>query len=337
MIDNSIILIFSIFIYFAIYAFRKEISKKLNVDDLPDQNRKIHKFPTPKTGSYSITIIILISLVLNYLLFFFDEEFNKVLIGTLFIFFVGFLDDKFNLSASKKIFLVVLISFLLCLSSEKLIVNKFYIFTLDFFFDLGNFSILFTVLCIFTLINSLNLADGINGLAIGLIFFWLIYINQIYENNLDLIINVILINLTLSFIHNYKGKHFLGDAGSLMLSSLIAFLIIYLHNENINLPNHKNSAENILIIFLIPVLDMVRLFFERLLNKKKPSTADKNHLHHYLINKYSKKGALMSYFLFINVPILISLNSTFNKFYIIGVVFLMYFLFIYYYKTSRKV
>lgn len=77
MIDNSIILIFSIFIYFAIYAFRKEISKKLNVDDLPDQNRKIHKFPTPKTGSYSITIIILISLVLNYLLFFFMKNLIK--------------------------------------------------------------------------------------------------------------------------------------------------------------------------------------------------------------------------------------------------------------------
>ena len=337
MIDNSLILIFSIFVYFAIYAFRKEISKLLNVIDLPDQSRKIHKMPTPKTGSYSVTILILIFLGLNYFLNFFDEEFNKVLIGSILIFFVGFFDDKLNLSASKKIFFIVLVSLILCMSSEKLIVSKFYIFSLDFFFDLGNFSILFTIICIFTLINSLNLADGINGLATGLIFFWLIYISQIYENNLELIINVILINLTISFIHNYKGKHFLGDAGSLMLSSLIAFLIIYLHNENINLPNHKNSAENILIIFLIPVLDMVRLFFERLLNKKKPSTADKNHLHHYLINKYSKKGALISYFLFVNVPILISLNSTFNKFYIIGVIFFIYFLFIYYYKTSRKV
>ena len=44
-----------------------------------------------------------------------------------------------------------------------------------------------------------------------------------------------------------------------MLSSLIAFLIIYLY-KNINLPSHKNSAENILILFIIPVIDMVRLF-----------------------------------------------------------------------------
>ena len=121
-----------------------------------------------------------------------------------------------------------------------------------------------------------------------------------------------------------------------MLSSFIALLIIYLHNENIDFPSHKNSAETILIIFLIPVLDMVRLFFERILNKKKPSTADKNHLHHYLIDKYSKKGALLRYFILVNVPILISINYAINKLFIIGTVFLIYFLFIYNYKKSIK-
>ena len=336
MIDNNIIFIFSVLLYFVIYAFRKDISKSLNVLDLPDESRKIHSFPTPKTGSYSIAIIFFTLLCLNYLFQIFDNELNIVFIGILAIFFIGLIDDKYNLRATKKIIFIILISLFLCVLSEKLIINKFYIFTLDFFFHLGNFNILFTILCVFTLINSLNLADGINGLATGLIFFWLIYLNQIYENNLEIIINVILINLFLSFIHNYKGKHFLGDAGSLMLSSFIALLIIYLHNENIDFPSHKNSAETILIIFLIPVLDMVRLFFERILNKKKPSTADKNHLHHYLIDKYSKKGALLCYFLLVNVPILISINYAINKLFIIGTVFLIYFLFIYNYKKTKK-
>tara|TARA_X000001036_G_scaffold438226_1_gene485504 strand:+ start:1307 stop:2332 length:1026 start_codon:yes stop_codon:yes gene_type:complete len=336
MIDNNLIYIFSIFVYFVIYVFRKDISKLLNVFDLPDENRKIHNSPTPKTGSYSIAIIFFILLCSNYFFNIFDSELNILLIGVLAIFFIGLIDDKYNLRATKKIFLIVIVSLFLCVLSDKLIIDKFYIFTLDFFFNLGIFNILFTILCIFTLINSLNLADGINGLATGLILFWLIYLNQIYVNNLELIINIILINLTLSFIHNYKGKHFLGDAGSLMLSSFIALLIIYLHNENIHLPNHKNSAENILIIFLVPVLDMVRLFFERIFNKIKPSTADKNHLHHYLIDKYSKKGALLCYFSIVNIPILISLNYSINKLYIIGVVFLIYFLFIYTYKSSKK-
>ena len=189
-------------------------------------------------------------------------DINYLLIFSLLIFILGLIDDKYNLRARNKIFFILSISLALCLLSENLVINKFYIHTFDFFFDLGFFSIFFTLICIFTLTNSLNLADGINGLAIGLIFFWLIYINLIFENNLYLFINTILISLILSFYHNIQGKHFLGDAGSLMLSSLIAFLIIYLYNRNINLPSHKNSAENILILFIIPVIDMVRLFFK---------------------------------------------------------------------------
>ena len=129
--------------------------------------------------------------------------------------------------------------------------------------------IIFTVLCVLCLVNALNLADGINGLAIGIIFFWLIYLNNIYINNIDnLVYFIIFTNLFLIFFHNYNGKHFLGDAGSLMFSSFIAFLTIYLHNLNIKNPTYQISAESIVIIFMIPIIDMLRLFFERKKNNK---------------------------------------------------------------------
>ena len=331
-------LIFSISAYLPIYLFRKKISKFIGVYDFPDGKRKIHKTPTPKTGAYSIALIILIFIKINFFFNLFNNQIdiNYLLIFSLLIFILGLIDDKYNLRARNKIFFILSISLVLCLLSENLVINKFYIHTFDFFFDLGFFSIFFTLICIFTLTNSLNLADGINGLAIGLIFFWLIYINLIFENNLYLFINTILISLILSFYHNIKGKHFLGDAGSLMLSSLIAFLIIYLYNKNINLPSHKNSAENILILFIIPVIDMVRLFFERLINKKKPSTADKNHLHHYLIEKMSNSKALLVYFTFLNFPILVSLYTNLSKVYIIVSIIIFYSLIIFLLKQTRK-
>ena len=124
------------------------------------------------------------------------------------IFALGLFDDKYNLRARKKIFFILTISLSLCLFSEDLIINKFYIYTFDFFFNLGFFGLIFTVICIFTLVNSLNLADGINGLAIGLIFFWLLYINLIFQNNLDILIHTILISLILSFYHNIKVSIF---------------------------------------------------------------------------------------------------------------------------------
>ena len=330
------ILFFSTCIYLIIYYYRINISKSLGVFDMPDGNRKIHKIPTPKTASYSISVIILIFLLLDVIFDLFSKDFKNLLFGCLVIFVVGFFDDKFNLKAKNKIFLIIFISLILCITSDNFVISKFYIHSFDFFLNLGNFSILFTVICIFTLVNSLNLADGINGLAIGLVFFWLIYINQIYENNLDIIINSILISLVLSFFHNLKGTHFLGDAGSLMLSSFIAFLLIYLHNQNLDIPSYKNNAENILILFLIPVIDMVRLFFERIIKKKSPSTADKNHLHHYLFNKFSKNKSLLIYLISVNLPIFISINSHVNKFFIITSVIVLYSVFIFYYKVSKK-
>lgn len=328
--------IYSVFVYFVIYYFKKNISKILNVFDLSNEKRKIHKLPTPKTASYSIGILIVTALVLNNFIKFFEKDIEIMFFGTLLIFFIGFMDDRYKLSAIKKTIFISLVTFLLCTLSDTFIVDKFYIKSLDFFFKLENFAIFFTILCVLCLTNALNLADGINGLATGIVFFWLFYINQIYNHNIEFIINILFINLFLIFIHNYKGKHFLGDSGSLMLSAFLAFFIIMLHNQDIDDPNHQKSAESILILFIIPVLDMVRLFFARLLSKKNIAEGDNNHLHHYLINKYNNFIALVIYFSMINIPIIVSLNTYINKLVIILLTLFMYILTIYIIKIDYE-
>ena len=330
----AILTIFSVIVYFIIYKFKHQISSKINVIDYPNEKRKIHKFPTPKTGSYCIAIVIITSVILNYYYKFFDRDINIILVGTFLVFFVGFIDDKYKLSAIVKIISISFITLLLCMQTDNLIIDKFYIYTFDFFFKLEAFSIFFTILCVLSLVNAVNLADGINGLAITIIITWLFYIDQIYQNNLNLIFNILYLNLFLIIIHNLKGRHFLGDSGSLMLSSLVAFLIIYLHNKNIDIPRPRNSSENILIIFLIPVLDMVRLFFQRLSKRKNPGIGDSNHLHHYLIKKFSLNKTLILYMAVMHIPILISLNTKINKMIIILITILIYFFLIIYYKPD---
>jgi UDP-GlcNAc:undecaprenyl-phosphate GlcNAc-1-phosphate transferase len=336
MFISSSLAIISILVYFLIFYFRKKISTIFNVFDLSDEKRKIHKFPTPKTASYALAFLFFTLIIFNYFFKLFEKDIIFVLVGTLTIFLIGFLDDKYKLSAITKTILISFTTFVLCLLSENLVIDKFYIHSLDFIFILGNFSLIFTILSVLCLTNSLNLADGINGLATGIVFFWLIYINQIFDNNFELIINIIFINLVLIFIHNMKGKHFLGDAGSLMLSSFLAYFIIMLNNQNLNYPNHQRSAETILILFLFPVLDMVRLFFERLINKKKVAVGDKNHFHHYLINRFNISKALIIYFLLINVPIILSLYTSINKILIILFIFLMYFSILYNIKKKNE-
>ena len=333
---SLILTLFYILLYFIIYNFRNKISAYFNVFDIPNEKRKIHKLSTPKTASYSLALFFLSIVILNFFFKFFDNDFSYVLIGSIIIFIIGFIDDRYKLSAFNKTSLISLATFLLCILSENFIINQFYIFTYDFFFSLDGYSVLFTILSVLCLTNALNLADGINGLAVGIIFIWLVFINQIFINDFDIVINIIFISLFLIFIHNYKGKHFLGDAGSLMLSSFIALIVILLYNKSINDPSHLRSSENLLILFLIPVLDMLRLFFKRILNNKNPAGADKEHLHHYLFYKFNNFKALIIYFLLMNIPIIISMLNIVNKVIIILSTILIYILLIYIIKNKNN-
>ncbi len=336
MANTLYFVVFSVLVYFLIYIYKEKIGETLNVIDYPNEKRKIHNIPTPKTASFSLAIFFSIYFLTGLFVDLFEESFRGVLIGTISIFIVGFFDDRYKLSPVLKTFLISMIVLILCVTNEGLLIDRFYIKNLDFYFQLKNFSIIFTVLCVLCLVNSLNLSDGINGLATGIIFFWLIYINQIYQFGAGMIIIIVLINLIIMFVHIYRGDQFLGDAGSLMLSSFVSFLIIWLHNKNISHPSQGASAETIFIIFIIPVIDMLRLLFERLINKKNPAYGDNQHLHHYLVNKYKLNRALIFYFLFLNAPIITSLYTSINKIYIICAVIIIYSSFIYYYKRLTK-
>ena len=159
MISYLLFIILSITLYFIIYYNRQKIGKLFHVMDIPNEKRKIHTTPTPKTASYSLALLLLTLIITNnFFNLYSDENFNIILISTLLVFLVGYFDDRFGLSPSIKIILISLIGFIACISSEKFIIERFYLSHLDFYFLLENFSIFFTILCILCLTNALNLA-----------------------------------------------------------------------------------------------------------------------------------------------------------------------------------
>jgi len=86
--------------------------------------------------------------------------------------------------------------------------------------------------------------------------------------------------MILIFIYNIFGKTFLGNSGTSLLSIFFSLSIINDYNVIKTL-----YADEILLILIFPGLDMIRVTFERILNRKKIYYADKTHLHHYLIKK----------------------------------------------------
>jgi len=322
-INNNNLIFFltiSIIINIIVINYANDIAKLFGLLDKPNIGRKKHSKETPLIAGLSVLILLVLILISNFFFkFILDKDFIIIFISSIAVFFVGVADDKLDLSALKKIFLITIISYFSILSSDNLIISKFYLSTYDTFFYNKYLPIVFTILCLLTLCNAFNLIDGINGLAIGVIIIWFVSYLVIFDyqfsiiddSNSQIFFGIIILNLFFIFVWNVNGSYFLGDSGSLFLSYLFGMIIIKTINDNYSMQliiNSFVSAEQILILFLIPFLDMLRVMLSRITNKKNPFSGDRNHFHHYILNFVSnKKYVIWIYFFYVISPIALSL------------------------------
>jgi UDP-GlcNAc:undecaprenyl-phosphate GlcNAc-1-phosphate transferase len=267
---------------YLIFNFSKISLFKLNID-YPDSNRRIHTKPVALAGG--LIIILNIFLLFIYLIFFKKEIIElSFFLGCLMIFTLGFLDDKYKLSYNNKFVFLSLI-FSICFFLDKnLRIDQLYIESIDITVNINNFSFFFTIFCFLLLSNALNMFDGINCQCI--IFSILLFSYLLNLQNQLLIIYLILV-LIFTFYLNSKNLIFLGNSGSYLLSYIISHQIIYFYNSKF-----IKSVEEIFILLMVPGLDMLRIFFQRLSDKKNPFRPDKMHLHHYLLDRYGYKSSI---------------------------------------------
>ena len=297
-----ICIFFSIFFIYINNNYRSKLSNYFGLVDQPDKIRKFHKKTTPLIGSLPLVISIL------FFVFFFNESkinFNIFFFSTLF-FFIGLIDDKYNINYKNRFFLTIVVSTFFLFFKEEFLISSFYFETFEINKPLIKFhSMILTITCIIILINTFNFTDGINALSSYIAVVWLGSLLLLSQSLIPIIIFLIICLIINSFFI-LKGNYFIGDSGTLFLSSFIAFGTIYIFNNS-----NSISYENIFLIFMIPGLDMIRLVFARLKNKKNPFLPDRNHLHHFLIKRYSLYQSLLIYLLLIILPIML--------YYLIGV------------------
>jgi len=258
------------------------ISKRFNLYDLPDNSRKIHKQKISLIGGflfYFFNIIYFLSYLFGSIevFFSFKETVSLFLFSSIF-FCVGLYDDKFNLNPNTKLYLMLLIS--LCLITFN---NDFSVKELNFSFTskaiyLGNFSILFTIICFICFVNACNMFDGID-LQFG---FYLIVLSVIFLSK-GLMTNFYLglLICTIFFLYNnYKKKIFIGNNGTLFLGFLFSFLFIGSYNKA-----NIFFVDEIFLIMAIPGIDLIRVSILRILNGKHMFQPDNLHIHHLLIRK----------------------------------------------------
>lgn len=267
------------------YAVQKLFIHYKRFDDF--NHRSSHKTLATRTGGIGIFLTVLIISVYYY--FQGIELFDYSLFIPLGIMFVvGVYDDLYNADFKLKFLLQVIVA--------KILIDQGFVIT-NFYGLFGVYQVtwllaqLSTVFVFLLVVNAINFIDGIDGLAITIVVKIILIIEYFsYELTPIALLGLLSIaSITPLYYFNFKKKRkvFLGDAGSMLLGTLVMVYILFVLKEDYQFyPSFKmNKTLFSVVILAYPLTDLLRVFLIRIKNKKSPFTADQNHIHHYVIKR----------------------------------------------------
>lgn len=263
----------------------QKIFLKQNIIDQKN-NRSSHNVLATRSGGVSIFLIVFVVSIINYIQGNEIYDFSLIIPLSL-LMVVGLYDDLYKLDFKLK-FIFQIIAAKIIIDNGLIIDNLHGVLGI---FELNRIlAQLFTILIIVSIINAVNFIDGIDGLAISVFMIFMIFF-EFFSAKPSLLSNLtylFLLSVVPLYYYNFKKKNkvFLGDSGSLFLGGTVSIYVIF---SLTNLYVIKEEFDLHKIIFVIsiliyPILDIVRVFFIRLLNGKSPFIADRNHIHHLILN-----------------------------------------------------
>ncbi len=311
-----------------------KVANKYKVYDEPG-DRKIHPKAISYLGGFGIYFAVVLGLFAARLLdseIHFDASFFFILFGMTIIFLNGLGDDLFGYSANQKFFVQFAICFAF-IDSKGVI--QLYLQELIDSYILSRIILSFALV---TIINSINLLDGIDGLAASMgIFITIVFavLNVLQGNDSLAILALSLLGALLGFLYyNFNpAKIFMGDSGALLTGFLIALLTISTPYKGfvISINHSKIQVINIILATIsFPVFDVIRLFFQRLISGASPFSGDRNHLHHILVDSgVSVKKAVLVILAIATLQITIMISLSFVPWFGVFFVLLISYFFVF--------
>jgi UDP-GlcNAc:undecaprenyl-phosphate GlcNAc-1-phosphate transferase len=274
----------------------------------PDE-RRIHTVPTPDVGGIAMIIGFVFAFGVARLMDVFDPIFARnseprgILIAAVLMFFVGFIDDIREISAPAKVVGTVVVGSVLVFYG----VTMFYFRVpfLDVYFLSDDWVPLITVLWLLGMTNAINLIDGLDGLAAGIVAIgagaFFLYsqhladpaIGILSQPNLGPLVAILTVGICVGFLpHNFNpARIFMGDGGALLLGLLMAVSTSVVGGRAD--PNAQAYVGQTyfflaplfipLFILGVPILDTLFAIIRRTVRRQGVASADRGHLHHRLI------------------------------------------------------
>lgn len=248
----------------------------LHMVDEPDE-RKVHTKAIPRCGGLGLAIGVITAF---FIFIPFAEPYRSLLIGGAIIVFFGVLDDVFNLNFKWKFFGQI-IAVLVVMSGG--IYLKFLPFA---GLDPAPLYIVYplTVFFVVGVTNAVNLSDGLDGLAAGIMLMSVsatAFYSALVNGSELTIITLSLAGGIIGFLryNTHPAIVFMGDTGSQFIGFMTAFLAIYLVMD---VHPTLNPALPLLLLGL-PILDTIAVMIQRIRCGRSPFSPDKRHIHHRLL------------------------------------------------------
>lgn len=284
---NLLIVAFSILVTLLCIPSILHVARARHLYDDVGHFRKQHDHGIPRLGgvaifvSFTITVLLFIdkSLPISYLL-----------TACIILFAMGLKDDLSGVNSSTKFMIQFVVASILVIPGDIRISSMYGVFNITALPYIP--SVILSILVIMLIINSFNLIDGIDGLAAttGIIANSTFAALFIYMNKYELAaISLAMVGAVAGFLrfNITPAKIFMGDTGALLIglvSAVMAIRFIELSKvSTVKLPFIYTAPALIVAVLIGPVFDTLRVFTIRLLNKKSPFDADRNHIHHRML------------------------------------------------------
>lgn len=290
MIDHKLLFITVAFLMALLLYSLRIMALKFGLVDKPN-SRKIHDKSIPIVGGLALYVMAVLSFVMiesGVFMWYLLMAVTAVVI-------VGLLDDIYSLSAFWRFLIQILASMIIIYFAEVKLNTFGHLLLPSWDVQLGFLAIPITIFGVVGVINALNMADGIDGLA-AMTFFCpvatLITLGR--DSALAIWLSLLLVCVLVFVLFNksQSQKVFLGDNGSMFLGFILAWLLVYYSQISIN---NDLVIQPVTALYLVglPVYDTIFVMLRRITNGASPFKPDKTHLHHLFLNHGLSQSATL--------------------------------------------
>ncbi len=272
----------SLAVSFALTPAVKWLAVKIGAVDVPKDKRRMHDHPIPRLGG----LAIFIGFVAAVLLFAdVDRALRGILLGACVIVAVGVVDDSHPLGPGIK-FILQIVAALIAVGHGVLIQAVANPLPWgDPYWGFGIMAVPITVIWIVAVTNSVNLIDGLDGLADGVstIAAMTMLIIALLMGSMEMAtLCAALAGGCLGFIpyNRNPAKIFMGDTGATFLGYILATV-------SVTGLFKLYAIISFIVPFIIlgfPIFDTTSAFLRRILKGQNPMKPDRSHTHHKLID-----------------------------------------------------